>query len=161
MARVVVGVDGSECSKEALVWAAKEAVLRGARLEVVCAFHVPAGWLGLGDGTVLTDPVAIDDLERFANDTVTESLSCLDPAQRPSELSTTTALGRPGDVLIDASKGADLLVVGSKGHGDIGSILLGSVGMHCVHHAGCPVVVVRQADEPQAKDGHLKRHAKA
>ena len=51
-------------------------------------------------------------------------------------------IGHPSDVLVKLSGDADLLVVGSGGHGDIGSVILGSVGMHCVHHASCPVVVV-------------------
>ena len=169
MGRIVVGVDGSDCSKEALVWAAKEAALRRAALEAVCAFHVPAGWLGLGDGTVMTDPVAVDDLERYAEATLNECLEQLPAEERPAEVRTTTALGRPGDVLIEASDGADLLVVGCRGRGDIGAVLLGSVGMHCVHHAPCPVVVVRhpvevgedEQAEPRRKHHGWSRHAKS
>ncbi len=51
--------------------------------------------------------------------------------------------GNPAQVLIDAAEGADLLVVGSRGHGGFTGALLGSVGTHCVHHARCPVVVIR------------------
>ncbi len=124
----------------------------------MCAFHVPAGWLGLGDGTVLSDPVAIDDLERYAQDTVRESLDALPADGRPAEVTSTTTLGRPGDVLVEASEGAELLVVGSRGHGDVGSILLGSVGMHCVHHARCPVVVVRHDEPPERRGRRGRRH---
>jgi nucleotide-binding universal stress UspA family protein len=51
--------------------------------------------------------------------------------------------GNPAQVLLDASAGADLLVVGSRGHGGFASALLGSVSQHCVHHADCPVVIIR------------------
>jgi nucleotide-binding universal stress UspA family protein len=53
--------------------------------------------------------------------------------------------GNPAQVLLDAARGADLLVVGSRGHGGFAEALLGSVSQHCVHHARCPVVVIRAA----------------
>jgi len=51
--------------------------------------------------------------------------------------------GYPAKVLLDAAAGADLLVVGSRGHGGFAEALLGSVGQHCVHHAHCPVLIMR------------------
>lgn len=56
---------------------------------------------------------------------------------------TQVAEGNPARVLLSAAAGADLLVVGSRGHGGFTEALLGSVGQHCAHHARCPVVVIR------------------
>lgn len=66
----------------------------------------------------------------------------LGPDQQ-SHVTSRVAPGRPGQVLVEASRHAQLLVVGSHGHGDLVGRLLGSVSEHCVYHAGCPVVVVR------------------
>lgn len=147
MGRIVVGVDGSQDSRQALAWAAEEAQLRSATLETVCAYHVPAGWYGLGDGssTILTVPVAIDELEAHANDVLETTLREVLGADPQVEIKRTVVMGQPADVLIEASSSADVLVVGSRGHGNLGSVLLGSVGMHCVHHAHCPVVVIPPA----------------
>ncbi len=143
MGRVVVGVDGSACSYEALAWAADEARLRSATLTVVCAYEVPAGWLGMGDamGTVLTTPISVDELERHARSIAEDAARRVEG--RGLKVATEARLGHAAAALMEAAEGADLLVVGNRGHGDIGSVLLGSVGMHCVHHADCPVVVVR------------------
>lgn len=145
MGHVVVGVDGSEASEQALGWAAEEAALRSATLDVVCAYSVPAGWLGMGDamGTVLTTPVAVEDLEKYARHLVERAADVAQASHPGLDIEKRVELGHPATVLLDASKGASLLVVGTRGRGDIGSILLGSVGLHCVHHASCPVVVVR------------------
>jgi nucleotide-binding universal stress UspA family protein len=53
--------------------------------------------------------------------------------------------GHPAQVLLDASAGAELLVIGSRGHGGFVGAMLGSVGQHCVHHATCPVVIIRDS----------------
>lgn len=144
MGRIVVGVDGSGPSGHALSWAAEEARLRGATLEAVCAYHMPAGWFGWdGSTSVVSVPVAMEDLERHATETLERSVAEMLGDHAGLDLVTTASMGPPADVLIEASSRADLLVVGNRGHGDLGSVLLGSVGMHCVHHAPCPVVVVR------------------
>jgi len=143
MGRIVVGVDGSDASKAALEWAVGEARLRGATLETVCSYTVPSGWLGMGDamGAVVAGSVTESDLAVYAGETLDKALGELDATG--VEVVKRTVTGHPATSLIEAADGADLLVVGSRDHGDIGSVLLGSVGMHCVHHAGCPVVVVR------------------
>lgn len=143
MGRIVVGVDGSEPSSAALDWALAEARLRGAELEVVCAFRLPAGWLGMGEAMGASLPVDITerDVERYAEETMERMLGERDTTG--VEVTRSSAPGHAAPALIDAAEGADLLVVGTRGHGDVGSLLLGSVGMHCVHHASCPVVVVR------------------
>jgi nucleotide-binding universal stress UspA family protein len=146
MGRIVVGVDGSEQSKAALGWALAEAALRKATLEVLCAYRLPSGWLGMGEAMGATMPVALteSDVEAYANETLDRMLEALD-GDPAVEVVRRAVPGHAAQALVEASDGADLLVVGSRGHGDVGSLLLGSTGMHCVHHAGCPVVVVRSA----------------
>ncbi|HVX21734.1 MAG TPA: universal stress protein [Acidimicrobiales bacterium] len=158
MARIVVGVDGSEPSKAALAWAVAEGRLRNATVEAVCSYSMPSAWLGMGDAMGVVVPTAITetDIAGFADEAVTAALDGID--HDGVEVVTTTVSGHPADCLVEASKDADLLVVGSRGHGDFGSILLGSTGMHCVHHAACPVVVVRgPGEEPQGRR-HKHRH---
>ncbi|WP_246128129.1 universal stress protein [Amycolatopsis rhizosphaerae] len=135
VSRIVVGVDGSPSSKEALRWAVRQAELTGAEVEAVFAWHYPSayGWA----------PSVDVDLETLASralaDTLTEVLGTapavtVHPAVRE---------GITASVLLSAAEGADLLVVGSRGHGGFAGALLGSVGQHCVQHAHCPVVVIR------------------
>ncbi len=132
--RIVVGVDGSEGSKEALRWAAGQAQLTGASLEVVTAWEVPVVpygiWAGYDAG-----PEAQETLQQ----TVQEVLGTVeegDVVLRATE-------GRPAFTLLEAAEKADLLVVGSsRGHGAFVGLLLGSVGPECLTHASCPVVVV-------------------
>jgi nucleotide-binding universal stress UspA family protein len=74
---------------------------------------------------------------------VTEAMAELPESGRQVEIRPKVAEGNAAQVLLDASDGADLLVVGSRGHGGFAEALLGSVSQHCVHHATCPVVVIR------------------
>ncbi len=145
MGRIVVGLDGSDSSKDALRWAAAEARLRSGTLEVVCAYQLPTAWLGMGDamGAAVSTSVGETDIADYANQTISEVIAEVLGPEPSIPIERRALPGHPADVLTDASEGADLLVVGSRGHGNFGSVLLGSVGMHCVHHASCPVVVVR------------------
>ncbi len=150
MGRIVVGVDGSDQSHAALRWAHAEARLRSATLEVVCSFHLPAGWLGMGGamGTTMAAPPAEDELETYAEQMLHESVSDVCGPDPEVAVVMKAVPGNPARALQDASQDADLLVVGTRGRGDIGSVILGSVATHCVHHAHCPVVVVRDAAAP-------------
>jgi len=145
MGRIVVGVDGSEPSEITLDWALEECALRTATLEVVCAFSNPASWLGIGEamGVTIRAPAAERDVASYANASLERLLAHRRTADLGFEVVGRALPGHPAEVLVERSVGADLLVVGSRSHGDIGSFLLGSVGLHCVHHAACPVVVVR------------------
>jgi nucleotide-binding universal stress UspA family protein len=138
-AQVVVGVDGSPASRNALTFAAGEARQRGALLTVVTSFEVPdILWLGHP-----TEPRALDDrlevARRASRKVVDEQLS--DQSGLDIEVVATTAA--PTVSLIDRSAGADLLVVGSRGRGGFRGLIMGSVSMQCVLHARCPVAVVR------------------
>ncbi len=145
MGRIVVGVDGSEQSQATVQWALEEARLRGATLEAVCSYQVPSNWLGVGEGmgATMVLPISDDDYADYAATTLKEIVLGVVGDDPGVEVITTITPGHPGDVLVAASKDADLLVVGNRGHHDLSRVLLGSVGMHCVHHATCPVVVVR------------------
>jgi nucleotide-binding universal stress UspA family protein len=133
--RIVVGVDGSACSKAALSWAVRQARLTGAAVEAVIAWEYPYTF-----GYLM--PVVTDvDYEKLAAQQVADAVA--EAAGHGVEIRSTVVEGNPAKVLLDASAGAELLVVGNRGHGGFVEALLGSVGQHCVHHAACPVVVIR------------------
>jgi nucleotide-binding universal stress UspA family protein len=140
---VVVGVDGSDNAWHALDWAVGEAKLRGATLKVVCSFEDPVTSVGLGTAFGVGTPVTVDPgvMENAARSIVEQAATRVGDV--PVEL--VSRADRPGDVLCEESDGASLLVVGSRGHGALGSLLLGSVSNHVVHHATCPIVVIPPA----------------
>jgi nucleotide-binding universal stress UspA family protein len=136
--RIVVGVDGSEGSRRAMLWAAREAAVHGSRLEVVHAYQPARDVRTTGSAAQaeklydaayasareLVDgmAVAIEDVEVDGH-----ALESIDPAR----------------TLIERSRGADMLVVSSRGRSNLTSLLLGSVSQQCAHGAECPVVIVR------------------
>jgi nucleotide-binding universal stress UspA family protein len=131
---VVVGVDGSACAKVALRWAEDYATRLGSSLTLVTAWHWPMSY-GV--------PVTYEgfDPEESARKVVEAAKA---DVQLPLDrVRTVIAQGQPGDVLLDNSNGAAALVVGTRGHGGLTGALLGSTSNYCVHHASCPVVVVR------------------
>lgn len=130
--RIVVGVDGSQWSKAALAWAVRQAELTGAVVEAVTAWELPAT-SGLDPQLYLDYPAAA---AKMLTDAIAEvgSRATVHPRVKP---------GHPAEVLVGASDGAELLVVGSRGHGGFMGALLGSVSLHCIRHAHCPVVVIR------------------
>ena len=138
--RIVVGVDGSEQAKAALAWAVRQAELTGATVEAVIAWHYPIAFGGVPFAPVgVTDTDFAGTAARVLNTAISETA---DPTG-PVKVSSTVREGNAAQILIDAADGADLLVVGSRGHGGFAEALLGSVSQHCVHHARCPVVIVR------------------
>lgn len=135
--RIVVGVDGSASSKDALKWAAQQAEATGAALEVVTTWEWPTSFGWVPPYPAEYDPEA--DAGKALEQTIAEVLG-----PSPSvAIRTRIAEGHPAPVLIELSRGADLLVVGSRGHGEFAGMLLGSVSEHCVTNAHCPVVVMR------------------
>jgi nucleotide-binding universal stress UspA family protein len=138
---IVVGVDGSEGSAAALRWAMNEAALWNALLTVVRSWPTPYPVEPWG---VVVRP---DDRDLF----VEEGRSLIDKmvttaesqgAPRPPDLTPLPLEDAAGPALVEASAAADLLVVGSRGRGGFAALLLGSTGLHCVHHAECPVAVI-------------------
>jgi nucleotide-binding universal stress UspA family protein len=138
--RVIVGVDGSPESVEALGWAAKYAAATGATVTAVHAWHYPAA----GPVPAGRPPQAItDEVKAMMQESLDKALTQVFGTTKPEKVGTKLAYGHPAMVLVDESAGADLLVVGSRGHGAFHGMLLGSVSIHCVTTALCPVVVVR------------------
>lgn len=136
--RVVVGVDGSAVSRRALTWAAEEARLRNATLQVVNAWRAPyVDAYPLGPM-----PIDIDAFEEASKDTIEAAVSFLDPGQVPARVERISLHGGAAEVILDVSKGADLVVMGSRGLGGLKAALLGSVTNQVTHHASCPVVVI-------------------
>jgi len=140
MDTIVVGIDGSDGSKRALVWAAGEARLRGARLMLVRAWLPPAGLYGYG--WTIIDAEAIAGLRSLADKQLEDmcvecsaELDGLDVHRRVVE-------DIPAQALLETAQGADLLVVGTRGHGGFAGLLLGSVSQQCAHHSPCPIVIV-------------------
>jgi len=147
-ARVVVGVDGSAESAQALRWASRLTQATGGHLEVVIAWQYPAGFLygmGLPDGW-RPDVNASSALHQLLDDVFGSS--------RPAGLVATVIEGHPAQVLVDASDGARLLVVGSRGHGGVAGLLLGSVSRICAERSKCPVLVVHGEPVPGEEPGH-------
>ncbi len=134
---VIVGVDGSEYSHAAVAWATDYAKQSGAVLELLIAWHWPPMY-----GYPMLIPSF--DAEGVARGLVEKAAA--EVSLPPERLRTTVLSGPPAQRLVEASTRADLLVVGPRGHGSFSGLLLGSVGAHCVHHAHCPVVVVRPTD---------------
>lgn len=142
VARIVVGVDGSPASVDALLWAARQAGLTAATVQAVISWDYPStsgmefgsldiDWVG-NARAALADAlhIALGDDARLVTGTVTR--------------------GHPAEVLLAAAQGADLLVVGTRGHAPLPGRMLGSVSEHVAARAPCPVVVVRHVPDPIA-----------
>lgn len=143
--RVVVGVDGSPCSAVALRWARRLAELSGTGLDVVTAWEPPFqfGWSeGFAYLPEEWDPHA--EAEKLANTTIDEVFG----SDRPGDLRVLVAEGDPVTVLLEHSRAAIALVVGSRGHGRFAAMLLGSTSTRCAEHATCPVLVVHGEQPP-------------
>ena len=132
---VVVGVDGSPESKQALVWAARYAARIGARLVAVAAWEMPAGF-GWSAFPYDWDPG--EDARAALASAVEEVLG----VDHPTHVELIVQSGRASAVLLDESKGAAMLVVGSRGRGGFAGLLLGSVSATVAEHAECPVLVM-------------------
>jgi nucleotide-binding universal stress UspA family protein len=141
---VVVGVDGSAESVAALRWAARYATATGARVQALLAWHYPAA---AGEAPVGVAPEAIrSQTDAQMHETLDTAIAKAYEGQDATGAERHTAYGHPAQVLIEASREADLLVVGSHGHGAFTGMLVGSVSIHCVTGAFCPVVVVRRGN---------------
>jgi nucleotide-binding universal stress UspA family protein len=135
--RIVVGHDGSASSLAALSWAARQAALTGSTLEIVMTWEWPPSF-----GWAVPVPDDFDpesDIEHALDGVVAQVL-----ADHPGlQVNPRVISGHPAPVLVEASKGAELLVVGSRGHGEFVGMLIGSVSAYCVTNAHSPVLVHR------------------
>jgi nucleotide-binding universal stress UspA family protein len=134
---IVVGVDGSPSSLAALDWAARQGELTGSSLELVMAWEWPttygAPFMFATDWNPAQDAAKVLD----------SAVATVRAAHPGVDIHSTVVEGHPAVALVAASKGAQLLVVGSRGHGEFAGMLLGSVSEHCVTNANCPVLVLR------------------
>ncbi len=142
--RIVAGVDGSPSSRAALGWAIRQARLTHGTVDAVMAWEIPMvaqsyGWA----------PVYVEEDGTFEEDASKGLEAVLSQDVEPTDsglVRSRVIKGHPAQVLLDAAYDADLLVVGSRGHGSFAEALLGSVSQHCVHYARCPVLIMRTAD---------------
>ncbi|MEO7193888.1 MAG: universal stress protein [Pseudonocardiaceae bacterium] len=140
--RIVVGVDGSGPSKAALAWAVRQAELTHAVVDAVIAWEFPStyGLASLGDV----------DFQSIADQVIADTITEMSGFPGQAGIHPHVVMANAVQALLDASAGAELLVVGNRGHGGFVGALLGSVSQHCLQHATCPVVVVRSAQHPSA-----------
>jgi nucleotide-binding universal stress UspA family protein len=153
--RVVAAVDGSAGSRAALQFALEDAARRGVPVEAVIAYRPPDYWMdfnGVGaaeeERLLATLRSQHEERARAVVDEVVQGM----PGQAP-QVRVRAAMGTASEVLLRMADGADLLVVGSRGHGGFHTVLLGSTSMQCAMHATCPVTVVHS---PEARRHRLR-----
>jgi nucleotide-binding universal stress UspA family protein len=137
MGVIVVGIDSSKAAKAALRFALEEARLRQASLRAVHAIDSFSSYPSLA--------VDVGAVRRAAEELLEDVTGEVDGERGDVEIEHRVLEGAPGGVLVEESRGAALLVVGSRGHGGFTGLLLGSVSQQCAHHAECPVVIVRDS----------------
>jgi len=144
MPGIIVGIDGSVHSKNALEWAMKEAAIRHAPLTVIIVHPVIAGFSGRAVAYPTDDALA-NKASDTAQEEVDKTLAQL-AGPGPETVTVQGVSGFPAEVLITAGRDADMIVVGSRGSGGFSRLLLGSVSSQVTHHAQCPVVVIPSGD---------------
>ena len=143
---IVVGVDGSDTSRDALRWALSQAALTGSELRAVSSWRWP--------NYITRIPPGVDLAEETSQvlDEVVDGVLAENPQAAGSVTVTKHVLeGPPGPALLTQAAGATLLVVGARGRAAFPGMLLGSVAEYCVREGTCPVVVVRAPDPPLSK----------
>ena len=144
MERIVVGVDGSETSGAALRWAIAEAEPHGAAVEAVHAWHDAYTGGAYPFAAIGVDPEIYREAgERLLNAAVDSE----DESGLKAPVHRVLVNDYPAHGLLECAKGADLVVVGSRGRGGFTGLLLGSVSQQVVHHAPCPVVLIPDSRE--------------
>ena len=138
---VLVGVDGSPESGDALKYAVAEANRRGARLRVVSTYFPEYAVHGRSQPLTASEPALEVDVEAQTRRMIEEASA----GGATPTVEIVVAAGPAANVLIDRSSEVDVLVLGHRGRGGFASMLLGSVSLQCVLHAQCPVIVVRPA----------------
>ena len=144
MGIIVVGIDGSAGSQAALRFAAAEARLRKAKLRLVAAWSLTYVAAPIGMMAPIDDAL-LPELQKNARAVIDHAVAEVFGDATDIEIEKTIAEGSPAQVLVDAAQGADLLVVGTRGHGGFAGLLLGSVSQQIAHHAPCPIVIVPRA----------------
>lgn len=143
---VVVGVDGSKESVEALCWAVGYARRTGGTVRAVMAWQRQVHGYSSYAGVAMVFPETLN-LEEEARETLRRLVTDVVGESKCPPIQHLVLEGHPAALLVEQSKSADLLAVGARGHGAFTDLLIGSVSNHCVHHAACPVLVVRRRAE--------------
>jgi nucleotide-binding universal stress UspA family protein len=143
--RIVVGIDGSPSSEQALRWAVDRASETGRTVDAVIAWDVPlSAGIPVNYGAA---QISAGDWEGNSRTVLDETLGKVLSEEERAHVRTHVVQGHPARVLLEAAAGADQLVVGSRGHGGFSGMLLGSVSQHLIAHAPCPVTVIREPGE--------------
>ena len=137
-ARILVGIDGSPASMDALAWAAGQAALTSSQLEIVMTWDWPPSY----GAWAMPFPTGYDPAESVQK-VLEQARADLQATYPNVEIAVRSVQGHPAPALVEASKGASLLVVGSRGHGEFVGMLIGSVSEYCATNANCPVLVHR------------------
>jgi nucleotide-binding universal stress UspA family protein len=135
--KIVVGIDGSASSIDALRWAVRQAQLTGAVVEALMAWQYPAGAV----------PPGTQDFQAESRQALDGAIEGAFSAAPPVQVTRVVEEGEPALTLVGRSTNAALLVIGSRGHGTFVGMLIGSVSQYCVTHAHCPVVVLRGPED--------------
>jgi nucleotide-binding universal stress UspA family protein len=165
MATIVVGLDGSRGSDAALRWALAEARLRGSDVRAVHVYQppplIPADTaVGIG-GVAYSAPFSSEEIERLRSAAEREAQAVIEGALgrigldafAGIEVRQETLEGPTAQTLIEAGRGAELLVLGSRGRGGFLGLLLGSVSQQCAQHPPCPVVILPPPEEVESGSG--------
>lgn len=136
---IVVGVDGSASSLEALRWAVRQSELTGAPVRAVITWSVPVHYAPMAVSQ------AWSDWPERARQTLEDAVRAALPPEQVKDVATEAVQGNASAVLLEAAKDAELVVVGSRGHGGFVGLLLGSTAQHVTTHARCPVLVVHES----------------
>ena len=141
MPGIIVGIDGSARSRQALEWAVNEAAVRHAPLTVLTVHQAAAGFFA-SHVTYPGDQGLTRQAQELAQKETDLVLDKVDEESRPPSVTVRAVNGLPAEELIRESADADMIVVGSRGAGGFARLLLGSVSTQVTHHAHCPVVVI-------------------
>lgn len=142
MNKIIVGVDGSEASLEALRRAKDLARALNAQVEVIGCWDYPRMY----DGYMVS---GIEGFKESAEKVLNQAVTSIFGTDTPTNVTVSLMRGDPRPVLIKAGRNADLLVVGRRGHGRLAGLLIGSVSSYCIAHATCPVLVAHTPDNEE------------
>jgi nucleotide-binding universal stress UspA family protein len=144
--KIVVGIDGSNVSKDALRWAVEDARARGAEVVALHAYEVPEPPADPTPVAPLNFPELLTEAHAYAQQLVTDVVDEVAGKAVTVDVAPIAVEDTPAKALLDAARDADLLVVGSHGHG-LSGLFLGSVSLECAQHAACPVVIFRSSTQ--------------
>ncbi len=154
MEKIVVGIDGSDASKDALRWAVEDARARGAEVVALHAYEVPVPAPDAAPAPPVDLPALVAEAHAHAQQLAAGVVEEVVGNTVTVDVAPIAVADAPAKALLDASRDADLLVVGSHGHG-LSGLFLGSVSLECAQHAACPVVIFRgsaQDERPTASN---------